>query len=74
MDHAVNIGVFLEDLVETSFLGDVDVVELGPLTAKKLDAVDGLLRSIVKIVGDYNFVVCLKKGEGGERTNVTATT
>lgn len=71
MDHAVNIGVFLEDLVETGFLGDIDVVELWPLAADELDAVDDLFGRIIQIVCDHNFVVCLKEGECGERANVT---
>ena len=74
MDHAVNIWVVLEDLVETGFLSDIDVVELWPLAADELDTVDDLLRSIVKIVCDHNFVICFKECERGERTNVAATT
>lgn len=72
MDHAVNIRVFLEDLVETSLLGDINIVELGPLAADELDTVDGLLRSIIQIVRDHDFVVCLQESECGERTDVTA--
>ena len=74
MNHAVNVRVFLEDLIETSFLGDVDVVERWPLPADELNAVDHLLESIVKIVRNHNFVVCLKQGKSGERTNVAAAT
>lgn len=74
MNDAVNVRVFLENLIETSLVGDINVVELWPLAADEFNAIEDLLGSIVKIVGDDHFVVCIKEGQRGERTNVTAPT
>lgn len=71
VNHTINVRVLLEDLVKTSFLSDVDIVELRPLAANELDAVDDFSGSIVKIVSNHNFVVCLEEGERSRRTNVT---
>ena len=39
MNYTVNIRMFLEDLVEGRFIGDIELVEGGLLAANKLDAI-----------------------------------
>lgn len=43
MNHAVNLGVLLKDLVKGRLIGDVELHELGALAADELDAVDDLV-------------------------------
>lgn len=74
MDYAVNLGVLLEDLIETSLVGDVDLVEVGALAGKKLDAVDGDLGGVVQAVDNDNVVAVLKQSEGSEGANVAGAT
>ena len=47
MYYAVNIRVGLEDAVKRSRLGDIDIIELGPLATDELDTPDGFLRGVV---------------------------
>lgn len=74
MNHAVNVGVSLEDLVEVLLVGDIELDELGLLAANGLNAVQGLGGGVVQVVGNDDLVTCLKQGEGGERANVARTT
>lgn len=74
VNHAVNLGVLLEDLVESILVGDVDLVEVGALAAEELNAVDGDLGGVVKAVDDDHIVAVLKKSEGGKRADVAGAT
>lgn len=60
MDHAVNVWMRLEDLVEVVLFSNVDLKEFGSLSADELNTIDGFFRGIVEVVCDYNFVVCFK--------------
>lgn len=70
VDHAVDVGVGCEDLIQTFLVGDIDLVELGSFLAQQLDAVDGDLGGIVETVDDDDLVAMVEQGEGGERANV----
>lgn len=74
MDHAVNVGVSFEHLVEVLLVGDVELDELGLLAADQLNAVQGLGGGVVQVVGDDNLVPSLEEGEGGERADVARAT
>jgi hypothetical protein len=74
VDDIVNVWVLLEHLVERGLILDVKLVELWPLAADELNAVNNLLRGVVEIVDNDNFVAGLKKGKSCERANVTSTT
>ena len=41
MDHTVNVWVRLEYFVKVLLFPDVDMKEVGPLSADKLDTIDG---------------------------------
>ncbi len=41
MDHAVNVWMRLEDFVEVLLFPDVDLKEVGSLSADELDTIDG---------------------------------
>jgi hypothetical protein len=66
VDHTVDIWVCFEHLVQPFFICDIDLVELGSLSAEQLDAVEGDFRGIVQGVGDNYFVAMLEKGQTGE--------
>lgn len=74
MNDAINVGVFLEDLVDGGLVRDVDRVELRALAADDLDAVDSLLSGIVEVVDDDDLVSGIEESECGEGTNVPAAT
>lgn len=74
MDHAVNGGVLLEDLVEGRFVCNVCFVELGPLARDELDAVEGDLGRVVEVVDNHDIVAVLEERKGGEGANVASAT
>lgn len=74
VDHAVNVGVLAEDLVQGSLVGDVDIVELGALAADELDAIDDFLGGVVDVVDDDDLVTSLEKRQRGEGANVASAT
>jgi predicted DNA repair protein MutK len=74
VNHAVNVGVSLEDGVEGLLVGDIKLDELGLLAADSLNTVQGLGRGVVEVVSDDDLVTSLKEGKDGERANVARTT
>ena len=74
VDNAVNVGVGLEHLVKGVLLGDIKLNELGLLAGDQLNALEGLGRGVVQVVGNDNLVTGLEQGKGGERANVARTT
>ena len=73
VDHAVNVGMRAEDLVEVILFPYVGLEEYRPLAAYKFNSIDSLFGSIEEIVGDHNFVACFQQGQGGEGSNVAAS-
>ena len=61
MDHIVDVWVLAEDLVQSSLIGDVDLVECRSLAADELDAVDDLGGGVVEVVDDDDFVVSFEE-------------
>jgi hypothetical protein len=57
MNHIVNVGVFIKDLVKSSLVCDIGLIELGPLAADEFNAVEDFLRGVVQIVDDDDLVV-----------------
>lgn len=47
MNDTIYVGILLENLVKSAVIGNIDIIETGPLAAYQLDTVDGLLRGIV---------------------------
>lgn len=72
MDDTVNVGMFLEHLIQGAIIGDIELVELGALAANQFNPVDALFRGIVKIIGDDDFVAGFQESQGGEGSNVTS--
>lgn len=56
MDHAINIGVLLENPIKRLFIRDVGIVEHWPLAADKFDAMNGLFGRVIEIVSDDDFI------------------
>lgn len=73
VDHIVDVWVVVEDLVESSLVCNVGLVEFGPLAADEFDAVDDFLGRVVEAVDDDDLVVGLEQGEGREGANVART-
>lgn len=74
MDNTVNIGMRLEDLLKRWLVGDIDLVENGPLAAQQLDAVQADLGRIVQAVYNNHIVAMLEKRQGRERSDVACAT
>ncbi len=73
VDHAVNIRMRLEDLVEVLLLPDVDIVELRSLARDKLNSIDCLFGRVEQIVRNNDLVASLEEGKRCEGPNVAAT-
>jgi hypothetical protein len=70
VDNAVNVGVGLKDLVESGWVGDIGLDELGPLAADQFNAVDDFGGRVVQVVGNDDLVASLEQGEGREGPDV----
>lgn len=73
MDDAVDIWVLLKGLVQIGLIGDIDFDKVWAFATDQLDAIDGLIRGIVQIVCDNDFVSGLEEGQSGEGANVTGS-
>lgn len=73
VNHGVNLGMLLENLIQALLIGDIDVIELGFLSADKLDTVENLLRRIVQVVYDDNIVASSQKLQRGEGTDISSS-
>jgi len=74
VNDTVNVGVRLEDLVESGLVGHIDLSEFGFLARDQLNALESLVGRVVKVVCDNDLVASLQQSEGGEGSNVTGTT
>jgi hypothetical protein len=74
MNHTVYIWTSCKDLVKGGFISDINIVEVGLLSADQFYAVEDFLRGIVEVVHYDDFVAGLEKREGGERADVARTT
>jgi len=74
VNDAVNVGVSLEDLIKALLVGDIELDKLGLLAADSLNAVQGLSRRVVKVIGNNHLVTRLQQGKGGEGANIAGTT
>lgn len=59
VDDTVDVRVGLEDLVESTLLGDVNLDELRSLSRDELNAVDDLVGRVVEVVCDDDLVAGL---------------
>lgn len=73
MDHAVNIRMRLEDLVEVLLFPDVDIVKLGSLARDKLNSINCFFGGVEQVVHKYDLVASLEEGKRCEGPNVAAT-
>jgi hypothetical protein len=70
VDNTVNVGVLCEDFVETFFVCDIDLIEVWPLSADELNAVQRNLGRVVEAIDNYNLVTMFEESQGRERPNV----
>lgn len=74
VDDTVNVRVLLEDLVESVLVGDIGLVEFGPLAADELDAIQSDLGGVVEVIDNHDLVAVLQEGQRGERSDVAGAT
>lgn len=74
VDDTVDVGVFLEDIIQGLFVGDVEVVVVRPSAADEFNAVEDFGRGVVKVVDNDDRVVGFKESEGSEGANVAGAT
>ncbi len=74
MNDAVNLRVCLEDLLERSLVGNIDLVEDWPPAAQQLNAVQADLGGVVQAVDNNHIVAVLEESEGCEGPNVASAT
>lgn len=74
MNDTVDLGVRSKHLVELLVVGDVGLVELGPLAADELNAVQGDLGRVVETVYNDDLVAILQEGKRCEGANVASAT
>ncbi len=72
MNDAVNVRMFIEDIIKSSFIGDIYIVKEWTFSTDQFDAVDTFLGGIVKIVDDDDLVVSLQEGKCSERSNISS--
>lgn len=61
VDNAVNVGVGLEDLVETLLVGDIELDEVGLLAGDKLNTLESLNGGVVQVVSNDHLVASLQE-------------
>lgn len=61
VDNAVNVGVGLEDLVETLLVGDIELDEVGLLAGDKLNTLESLNGGVVQVVSNDHLVASLEE-------------
>jgi hypothetical protein len=64
VDHTVDIWMGCKDLLKSSLIGDVDLVEVRSLAANKLNAIQGDFGGIVETVYDNDSVAMFEKRKG----------
>lgn len=74
VNNAVNVGVRLENLVESGLIGHIELSELRLLARDQLNALESLVGGVVEVVCDNNFVASFEQSKSGEGANVTGTT
>lgn len=73
VNHGVNLGVFLENLIQAFLVGDIDIIELGLRPADELDTVEDLLTRVIQVVHDDNIVPSVYKLQRGEGTDISSS-
>ena len=73
MNDIVDLRVLFEHGVEGRLVGDVEVDELGPLTADELDAVEDLGGGVVQVVCNDHLVACLEERKRRKRADVACS-
>jgi hypothetical protein len=70
VNDTVNVWMLREHIVESFLIFDVKADKIWPLAADQFYTVEDLLRRIVEIVCDNDFVAGFEKGKGGEGANI----
>jgi hypothetical protein len=61
-------------LLKSSFVCDVDFVEIGSFPANELNAIQGDFGGIVEIIYNDDFVAVFEKSKRRERSNISSPT
>ena len=63
----------LENLVQGTRLGDIDIVERGALATNEFNTIDSFSRGVAEVIDNYDLIISFEKGECRERANVTGS-
>ena len=74
MDDTLNLGIFLEYVLEGFEVAAVNLLESGADAGDLLDTVDNIGVRVGQIVDNYYFVACLLQLYGCVASNKTCTT
>ena len=74
VDHAVDVGMSLEDLIEILLFSNVHFHELGAFSRYELNPLKNLFARIVEVVTNDDLVSCLDESKGGEGPNIARST
>jgi hypothetical protein len=74
MNDAVDVWVFLEDLVECLLVCDVDIIVARLFAADALYPVQGFCCGIVEVVYNDDLVISFEQGKSSERADVASAT
>lgn len=74
MDHAVDIGMRLKDLIQCRFIGNIGLVEGRSLSREELDTVDSNFGRVVQVIYDDDLIAMVEKGESSEGPDISRTT
>ena len=66
MNHIINVGVRVEDLIELLLIPDVELDELRSFPAYQFYAIQNFGRRIVEVVGNDDFVAMFEKRKSCE--------
>lgn len=66
VNDTVYLGVFGENIVERGLVCNIDLVKGRALARDQLDAIQGDLGRVVKVVDDHDLVIMLQKSESSE--------
>jgi hypothetical protein len=70
VNDTVNVWMLREHIVESFFIFDVKADKIWPLAADQFYTVENLLRRIVEVVCDNDFVASFEKGKSSEGANI----
>ena len=74
MDHTINLGMFLKELVKGGLVRNIELEELRSLPTDELNTIKNFIARIVQVVCNDYIVACFEKRKCSKRPNVASST